>query len=173
SGRYTQEFYINMWTELQKVGVWEGEVVNRCKDGSLITEILRIQTIKDSKGIIQFYVASFVDISKHKALEKKLRALSEKDTLAECWNRRKFDLELREECRRVDHSPSQSQSCLAVLDIDHFKRINDSFGHDYGDRVIQKVAKTLQRESRENDLVARIGGEEFGIIFPKTTTEEA
>lgn len=59
-------------------GMWEGEVVNRRKDGSLITEILRIQTIKDSKGVIQFYVASFVDISKHKELEKRLRNLSEK-----------------------------------------------------------------------------------------------
>lgn len=173
SGRYNQEFYIKMWSIITKTGVWEGEVVNRRKDGSLITEILRIQTIKDSNDVIQFYVASFVDISKHKELENKLRNLSEKDALAGCWNRRKFDLELRDECSRVNRYPTREQSCLAILDIDHFKRINDRFGHDYGDRVIQTVAQVLQRECRETDFVARIGGEEFGVILPHTTTEEA
>ncbi|CAK1763567.1 sensor domain-containing diguanylate cyclase [Vibrio crassostreae] len=173
SGRYNQEFYIKMWSIITKTGVWEGEVVNRRKDGSLITEILRIQTIKDSKDVIQFYVASFVDISKHKELENKLRNLSEKDSLAGCWNRRKFDLELRDECSRVNRYPTREQSCLAILDIDYFKRINDRFGHDYGDRVIQTVAKVLQRECRETDFVARIGGEEFGVILPHTSTEEA
>ncbi|OBT30821.1 sensor domain-containing diguanylate cyclase [Vibrio splendidus] len=173
SGRYNQEFYIKMWSVIQKKGMWEGEVINRRKDGSLITEILRIQTIKDSKDVIQFYVASFVDISKHKELEKKLRNLSEKDALAGCWNRRKFDLELRDECSRVNRYPTREQSCLAILDIDYFKRINDRFGHDYGDRVIQTVAQVLQRECRETDFVARIGGEEFGVILPHTTTEGA
>ncbi|MEZ8818725.1 MULTISPECIES: GGDEF domain-containing protein [unclassified Vibrio] len=173
SGRYNEEFYIKMWSIITKTGVWEGEVVNRRKDGSLITEILRIQTIKDSKDVIQFYVASFVDISKHKELENKLRNLSEKDALAGCWNRRKFDLELRDECSRVNRYPTREHSCLAILDIDYFKRINDRFGHDYGDRVIQTVAEVLQRECRETDFVARIGGEEFGVILPHTTTEEA
>ncbi|CAK2640037.1 putative sensory box/GGDEF family protein [Vibrio crassostreae] len=173
SGRYNEEFYIKMWSIIKEKGMWEGEVVNRRKDGSLITEILRIQTIKDSKDVIQFYVASFVDISKHKELENKLRNLSEKDALAGCWNRRKFDLELRDECSRVNRYPTREQSCLAILDIDHFKRINDRFGHDYGDRVIQTVAQVLQRECRETDFVARIGGEEFGVILPHTTTEEA
>ncbi|MEZ9702187.1 diguanylate cyclase [Vibrio sp. 10N.261.46.E12] len=173
SGRYNQEFYIKMWSIIKQKGMWEGEVVNRRKDGSLITEILRIQTIKDSKGVIQFYVASFVDISKHKELENKLRNLSEKDALAGCWNRRKFDLELRDECSRVNRYPTREQSCLAILDIDHFKRINDRFGHDYGDRVIQTAAQVLQRECRETDFVARIGGEEFGVILPHTTTQEA
>jgi diguanylate cyclase (GGDEF)-like protein/PAS domain S-box-containing protein len=173
SGRYNQEFYIKMWSVIKKQGMWEGEVVNRRKDGSLITEILRIQTIKDAKGVIQFYVASFVDISKHKELENKLRNLSEKDALAGCWNRRKFDLELRDECSRINRYPTREHSCLAILDIDHFKRINDRFGHDYGDRVIQTVAQVLQRECRETDFVARIGGEEFGVILPHTTTEEA
>ncbi|WP_172379054.1 sensor domain-containing diguanylate cyclase [Vibrio sp. Vb339] len=173
SGRYNEEFYIKMWSIIKEKGMWEGEVVNRRKDGSLITEILRIQTIKDSKDVIQFYVASFVDISKHKELENKLRNLSEKDALAGCWNRRKFDLELRDECSRMNRYPTREQSCLAILDIDHFKRINDRFGHDYGDRVIQTVAQVLQRECRETDFVARIGGEEFGVILPHTTTEEA
>ncbi|EAQ55131.1 sensory box/GGDEF family protein [Vibrio sp. MED222] len=173
AGRYNEEFYIKMWSVIKETGMWEGEVVNRRKDGTFITEILRIQTIKDSKDVIQFYVASFVDISKRKELENKLRNLSEKDALSGCWNRRKFDLELRDECSRVSRYPTREQSCLAILDIDHFKRINDRFGHDYGDKAIQIVAQVLQRECRDTDFVARIGGEEFGVILPHTTPQEA
>ncbi|MFA0570806.1 sensor domain-containing diguanylate cyclase [Vibrio gallaecicus] len=173
SGKYNQEFYINMWAVIRDNGMWEGEVINKRKDGSLITEILRIQAIKDKLGVIQFYVASFVDISRHKELEKRLRDLSEKDALAGCWNRRKFDNELRDECLRTTRYPDKIESCLAILDIDHFKRINDMHGHDHGDEVIQTVAKVLQRECRETDFVARIGGEEFGIILPHTSTNEA
>ncbi|NOH99169.1 diguanylate cyclase [Vibrio sp. 99-70-13A1] len=173
SGKYNQEFYINMWAVIRDKDMWEGEVVNKRKDGSLITEILRIQAIKDKLGVIQFYVASFVDISRHKELEKRLRDLSEKDALAGCWNRRKFDIELRDECLRTTRYPDKIESCLAILDIDHFKRINDTHGHDYGDAVIQTVAKVLERECRETDFVARIGGEEFGIILPHTSTNEA
>lgn len=173
SGKNNQEFYMRMWAIINERGMWEGEVINRRKDGSLITEILRIQTIKDSNNVIQFYVASFVDISKRKELENKLRNLSEKDALAGCWNRRKFDEELRDECNRVARYPEFEQSCLAIVDIDHFKRINDQFGHDYGDKVIQVVAGVLQRECRETDFVARIGGEEFGIVLPHTKPNEA
>ncbi|MBW3696211.1 sensor domain-containing diguanylate cyclase [Vibrio sp. T187] len=173
SGRYNEEFYIQMWKVIQDKGIWEGEVVNKRKDGSLITEILRIQTIMDKEGVIQFYVASFVDISQRKELENRLRDLSEKDALAGCWNRRKFDNELRDHSTRCGRYPDKETSCLAILDIDHFKRINDKYGHDHGDKVIRTVAEVLQRESRETDFVARIGGEEFGLILPHTTTSEA
>ncbi|MCZ8499812.1 hypothetical protein O9929_25850 [Vibrio lentus] len=95
SGRYNQEsLHKDVGALLLRPEYGKAKLVNRRKDGSLITEILRIQTIKDSKDVIQFYVASFVELSKHKELENKLRNLSEKDSLAGCWNRRKFDLEL-------------------------------------------------------------------------------
>ncbi|MGF1755465.1 diguanylate cyclase [Vibrio makurazakiensis] len=173
SGRYNQEFYINMWKVIQEKGTWEGEVVNKRKDGSLITEILRIQTILDKNSTIQFYVASFVDISQRKELENRLRNLSERDTLAGCWNRRKFDQELKEQSNRSGRYQDKEQACLAIIDIDHFKRINDQHGHDYGDKVIKTVAEVMQKECRDTDFVARIGGEEFGLILPHTTIKEA
>ncbi|MGD8110305.1 sensor domain-containing diguanylate cyclase [Vibrio sp. TRT 17S01] len=173
SGKHHQEFYIKLWKELELKGLWEGEVVNRRKDGSLITEILRIQTVKDTFGTIQFYVASFVDISHRKELEIRLKELSEKDSLTSLWNRRKFDNTLVNDCAKVKRYHSEVQMCLSVIDIDLFKRINDELGHDEGDRVIQFVANTLQKSFRETDFVSRIGGEEFAIIMPHTNINEA
>lgn len=173
SGLHKTEFYLNMWRALQDVGVWEGEVINKRKDGQSITEILRIQSIRDEKNVIQFYVASFVDISHRKALENRLRELSEKDSLTDLWNRRKFDQTIHLECAKARRYPSLVQSCFAIVDIDHFKRINDRLGHDEGDQVLRSVSVAIQSQLRESDFVARIGGEEFAVIFPHTNIEEA
>lgn len=173
SGKHNQEFYLNMWKSLQEDGNWEGEVINLHKEGHEITEILRIQTILDDNDVIQFYVASFVDISKRKELENLLRDQSEKDGLTGIWNRRKFDQEFLSECARVKRYPKQEQSCLAIVDIDHFKRVNDRFGHARGDETIRNVAQCLRNELRESDFISRIGGEEFAIIMPHTPIAEA
>lgn len=173
SGLHRTEFYMQMWKVLQDNGVWEGEVINKRKDGESITEILRIQSIRDENDVIQFYVASFVDISHRKALENRLRELSEKDALTDLWNRRKFDQAIHLECAKIRRYPDIAQACLAIVDIDHFKKINDKLGHSEGDHVLRSVAKGIQEQLRESDFVARIGGEEFAIIFPHTSVEEA
>lgn len=173
SGKHQQEFYMNMWKVLETKGLWEGEVVNKRRDGSLITEILRIQTVKDRYGIIQFYVASFVDISHRKELENRLRELSEKDAMTSLWNRRKFDSEMQTQVQRTKRYKKNEVTALALLDIDHFKRINDTYGHDRGDQVIKSVAQSLTHHLRETDIIARIGGEEFAIIMPHTSLREA
>ncbi|ENM5833169.1 sensor domain-containing diguanylate cyclase [Vibrio metoecus] len=173
SGLHRTEFYMQMWKALQDNGVWEGEVINKRKDGESITEILRIQSIRDENDVIQFYVASFVDISHRKALENRLRELSEKDALTDLWNRRKFDQAIHLECAKIRRYPDIAQACLAIVDIDHFKKINDKLGHSEGDHVLRSVAKGIQEQLRESDFVARIGGEEFAIIFPHTSVEEA
>lgn len=173
SGKHKQEFYMEMWAILEKKGLWEGEVVNKRRDGSLITEILRIQTIKDRSGVIQYYVASFVDISHLKQLENQLRELSEKDPLTSLWNRRKFDKEMQNQSSRIKRYSATEVATLALIDIDHFKRINDKYGHDQGDEVIKQVAHSLGSHLRETDVLARIGGEEFAIIMPHTVLKEA
>ncbi|MCG9580696.1 diguanylate cyclase [Vibrio tubiashii] len=173
SGKHLQEFYMNMWKILEEKGLWEGEVVNKRRDGSLITEILRIQTVKDRFGVIQFYVASFVDISHRKELEDRLRELSEKDPMTSLWNRRKFDKEMQNQAMRTKRYSDNESATLALIDIDHFKRVNDNYGHDRGDEVIKDVAGCLTHHLRETDVIARIGGEEFAIIMPHTDLREA
>ncbi|MCK6263615.1 sensor domain-containing diguanylate cyclase [Vibrio sp. ZSDE26] len=173
SGKHQQQFYIKMWRLLLEQGFWEGEVVNRRKDGSLLTEILRIQTVTDHKGKVVYYVGSFVDITQRKELENRLRVLSEKDALSGLWNRRKFDKQMRRETRRSRRYPTKYKSCLAIIDIDNFKRINDQLGHDEGDRVIKSVSNIILEQIRETDFLARIGGEEFGLIMPHTDLNEA
>ncbi len=173
SGVHSDVFYAEMWQTIQKKQCWEGEVVNKRKDGTLITEILRIQAIMGKNGKVQYFIASFVDITARKELENCLRELSEKDMLTQCWNRRKFEAEFSKLTNKKRLTPKVKVSCLAIIDIDYFKRINDQYGHDVGDKVIKNVARILQTESRSIDFVARIGGEEFAILLPNTSLKEA
>lgn len=173
SGVHSDKFYAEMWQTIQENQSWEGEVVNKRKDGTLITEILRIQAIMGKNGKVQYFIASFVDITARKELENCLRELSEKDMLTQCWNRRKFEAEFSTLTNKKRLTPKVKVSCLAIIDIDYFKRINDQYGHDVGDKVIKNVARILQTESRSIDFVARIGGEEFAILLPNTSLKEA
>lgn len=173
SKQHSHDFYESMWDYLNTNKVWEGEIINRKKDGTICTLILRIQPILDDDYTIQYYVGSFVDITNRKALEMKLRTLSEKDALTNLWNRRKFDRLLHDEVLLVCRYPEQSSSCLAIFDIDNFKTINDTLGHDRGDLVLKQVASILNNKSRITDSVARIGGEEFAIILPHTDIDKA
>ncbi|OCH15527.1 diguanylate cyclase [Aliivibrio sp. 1S128] len=173
SGLHKKSFYSLMWKTIQSKGLWEGEITNKRKDGTLLTEILRIQAICNYDGKMEYFIASFVDITARKELENRLRDLSEKDALTQCWNRRKFESEFSAIVNQEQLNEEVSTSCLAIVDIDYFKRVNDKYGHDVGDKVITQVGHILNSESREFDFVARIGGEEFAIILPNTTLKEA
>ncbi|WP_164684155.1 sensor domain-containing diguanylate cyclase [Vibrio maerlii] len=173
SGKHNQEFYMMMWKSLREDGFWEGEITNKTKNGALIDQLLRLQTITDKQGDIQFYVASFVDITARKKLENRLRDLSERDPLTNSWNRRKFDQELNILTSKYNRYPDKEHTCLAIVDIDYFKRINDELGHDVGDSVIKSVSRTLELGCRETDFIARVGGEEFAILLPHTPLREA
>ncbi|XAG07513.1 diguanylate cyclase [Vibrio metschnikovii] len=138
----------------------------------MLTTLMCIQGIIES-GRVSYYITSIVDITERKQLENKLRELSEKDSLTQLWNRRKFELELTHQVERIQAEGDAYPVCLVLLDIDFFKRVNDEQGHDQGDRVIIDVARLLTQHLRSYDFIARIGGEEFAVIMPSTRIEQA
>lgn len=150
---------------------WEGEV-DIFSDSTPITAIMRIQAITNS-GQDSYYITSLVDITERKELENKLRELSEKDSLTPLWNRRKFEQELQTQTSLIRRYHDKHRVCLALIDIDHFKRVNDEFGHDRGDEVIIQVGHRLAASLRNSDFVARIGGEEFAVLMPHTHISDA
>jgi diguanylate cyclase (GGDEF)-like protein/PAS domain S-box-containing protein len=152
---------------LKKHGVWQGELMAVCANGNLIHT-----QVREQRGVMEknyrFNIVSLIDISSQKALEEKLLYLSEHDGLTDIWNRRKFDNELHKYASLKMRYPTKEPAALAIIDIDHFKAINDQFGHDAGDNVIKKVAKYFVDNLRVTDFVARVGGEEFAVIMPHT-----
>lgn len=158
---------------IKKEHFWEGELILRGNQHKEVITITRVQALLDDQGKVVNYIVSIVDISERKELEERLRYLSERDELSQLWNRRKFEQELRNEAMLLERYPENHKSCLALLDIDFFKRINDEQGHDEGDRVIRNVAHHLAEGTRKTDVTARIGGEEFAIIMKHTSLEDA
>ncbi|CAH6796161.1 Diguanylate cyclase [Vibrio chagasii] len=163
----------SIWRHLDNEEVWEGEVLCKNKLRIPFTAIMRVHAVKNSSGKVSYYITSLVDISVRKELEVRLRFLSERDALSNLWNRRKFEEQLAYYSRLVERYPNEATTCLALVDIDNFKRINDELGHDEGDRVIARVAKLLQDSLRSTDFVARVGGEEFALLMPHTSLSEA
>lgn len=164
---------VQNWKQVEELGVWQGEIEALNKYEKKLSLLVRIQVVKNKRKDIQYYILSYIDITQRKLLEKELRYLSEKDSLSDCWNRRKFEFELENQTLLTNRYYPVHQCCLAILDIDWFKRINDTKGHDVGDKVICLVADILQQGSRDTDFVARIGGEEFAIIMPHTELKDA
>ncbi|WP_282477028.1 diguanylate cyclase [Vibrio sp. ABG19] len=165
-------FIVRIMERIEQEKLWQGEVEFVTPEQRHLTTIMRIQAISEA-GRISYYITSLVDISEHKALENKLRELSEKDSLTHLWNRRKFEQELQAQTQLVARYPDSHDACLVLIDIDFFKRINDEQGHDAGDRVIAQVADLLVSQLRTTDFISRIGGEEFAVIMPHTAIDEA
>lgn len=163
----------SIWQHLEQEEVWEGEVLCKNKLRIPFTAIMRVHAVKNNSGKVSYYITSLVDISVRKELEVRLRFLSERDALSNLWNRRKFEEQLAYYSRLVERYPNEATTCLALVDIDNFKRINDELGHDEGDRVIARVAGLLQDSLRSTDFVARVGGEEFALLMPHTSLPEA
>lgn len=164
SGNHDEYFYQEMWARLQKTGQWQGEVWNRRKDGVLFPEWLSLSMVKEG-GQIKNYIATLSDISQRKANEKRLRYLAEYDSLTDLPNRRL----LADRVEQAVHLARHNQTYLALLfvDLDRFKNVNDSLGHEVGDRLLCAVAKRLSELVPEGVTVSRVGGDEFVLLIPE------
>ena len=163
SGRHRREFYQEMWEALVVDGFWEGEIWNRRKNGEIYPEFLCIAATRDERGAVTHYIATFRDVSTRKAREDRLQHLSQHDLLTDLPNRAL----LRDRLEHAIGGARRSDRQFAVLfvDLDKFKAVNDSAGHQGGDQVLQEAALRLTHVVREVDTVARIGGDEFAILM--------
>lgn len=165
SGRQSAEFYIDMWTSIHATGAWEGEIWNRRKNGEVYPEWLSIYAVKNEHGQITNYVGVFTDITERKQTEEHLKYLALYDTLTGLPNRLHFNEKLSEAIKAAEQSDRFFIVAVIFLDLDRFKLINDTLGHTVGDRVLKQVAQRLQGCVDENDLVARLAGDEFTIML--------
>ncbi len=163
SGRQDKAFYRAMWNDLNSTGSWQGELWDKRKNGEIYPKSLIINTIKDDKGKVHRYVALFSDITKKKESEELIWKQANFDMLTGLPNRRMFRDRLDHEIKKAHRSGVQL--ALMLLDLDHFKEINDTLGHDMGDILLNETAARLSSCVRESDTVARMGGDEFIIIL--------
>lgn len=163
SGRHGAEFYDALWRQLRAHRHWQGEVWNRRKDGHVYPEWLSITAVTDEDGAVINYVAVFTDITQKKLADETIHNLAFYDALTELPNRRLT----RDRLDQLRSSGSMPQHAAAVLfiDLDNFKELNDSRGHDVGDALLIEVAKRLRACVRVHDTVGRQGGDEFVVIL--------
>lgn len=163
SGRQDTAFYTDLWQRLQGSGQWQGEVWNRRKNGEIYPEWLSISVIRDHNQQPTHYVGVFSDISSIKASQEKLDFLAHHDPLTGLANRLLFTEQVEQTIRKAIRD--NGRFALLFIDLDHFKHVNDSLGHEVGDRFLQAVAARLQGQLRDSDTIARLGGDEFTLII--------
>ncbi|MBI5861360.1 MAG: diguanylate cyclase [Rhodocyclales bacterium] len=163
SDRHPAAFYEDIWAQVVALGQWQGEVWSRRKNGEIYPQRLSISQIKDPAGHVSHFVSVSNDISEYKQYETRLEFLAHHDTLTQLANRGQFEARLREAVARA--SRYGTKGGVMFVDLDHFKAVNDSFGHATGDQLLRAAAARIRQCVRENDTVARLGGDEFAILL--------
>ena len=161
--RHNPDFYTAMWETIHKTGAWQDEIRSRRKNGEVYPAWLSISAVKGVYGEVTHYVNMITDITQRKATEEEIQYLALYDPLTRLPNRRLL-------LDRLKHALAASgrtgrMGALFFIDLDNFKTINDTLGHDKGDLLLQQVAKRLQNCTREGDTVVRVGGDEFAVVL--------
>jgi diguanylate cyclase (GGDEF)-like protein/PAS domain S-box-containing protein len=169
SGHHPPEFYQTMWQSLQEKGRWQGEIWNRKKNGQSYPQWQTITAVKNETGHISHYIACFQDISERKRAEEEIRQLAYYDELTGLPNRRMFYQRLQQAVAASKRS--LNHGALIFIDLDHFKDVNDSLGHLFGDKLLQEVGFRLSELVRTEDTLARLGGDEFVIMLENLDTD--
>jgi diguanylate cyclase (GGDEF)-like protein/PAS domain S-box-containing protein len=171
SAKSTNSFYQTMWSQIEKEGHWQGEIWDKRKDGTTYPKWMSISTIRDKvSGDVTNYMAIFSDISEQKKIEKKIRHIAYHDSLTGLANKALLETKLISAIEDAEHE--NNQIALMQLDLDDFKKINESLGHYVGDELLKAVADVITSCLRTTDLVARLGGDEFIVMLDKVRTIE-
>ncbi|PKO33697.1 MAG: hypothetical protein CVU34_12155 [Betaproteobacteria bacterium HGW-Betaproteobacteria-7] len=163
SGRQDDDFYLEMWQTIERDGSWQGEVWNRRKNGEVYPEWLTVSAVKNAAGETTHYVGTHTDITVRKVAEDEINSLAFYDPLTRLPNRRLLHDRLQQ--AQVAATRTGHFAALMFIDLDNFKTLNDTLGHDQGDLLLQEAARRLTACIREGDTVARLGGDEFVVIL--------
>jgi diguanylate cyclase (GGDEF)-like protein/PAS domain S-box-containing protein len=170
SGKQGAEFYAAMWKALAEQGHWQGEVWNRKKDGEIYAELLTISALRDGNSNILHYIGLFSDITQSKYQQQTLEMMAHYDVLTKLPNRALFADRFVQAIARSKRDDLLLAVCY--LDLDGFKLVNDSLGHDAGDQLLVEVAERIKSSLREEDTVSRLGGDEFALLIGGIETFE-
>ena len=170
SGRQDEDFYERMWSSLKRNHYWQGEIWNKRKNGKIYAEWLTISAVLAPDGRITHYVASFSDITKDSEAEAEIHRLAYYDPLTQLPNRRLLTDRLGQALAASRRSGRYG--ALLFLDLDNFKTLNDTRGHDVGDLLLVEIAQRLHDNVREGDTVGRLGGDEF-VVMLENLSEDA
>jgi len=163
SGRHDAAFYAAMWETVHRTGTWQGEIWDRRKNGEVYPKWLTISAVKGVDGVVTHYVGSHIDITERKAAEEKIQYLAFYDPLTRLPNRRLLIDRLQQAF--ASSARSGREGALLLIDLDDFKILNDTLGHQIGDLLLQQVAQRLESCVRDGDTVARLGGDEFVVML--------
>ena len=171
SNKHPKSFYKNLWATILSKKTYKNTLINRKKDGTLYYENITITPILNEKSEIINFVATSQDISSKIAIENELKRLANNDNLTGLYNRHNADREL--EKKIANFKRYREDFVLIMMDIDYFKNVNDTYGHDIGDYVLKELSNIIADEIRELDHFSRWGGEEFMLILPHIQKEQA
>ncbi len=171
SGRHDEAFYARLWQELEERGHWQGEIWNLDNQGNIFPVWESITAVTDDSGELVNYVAMFHNISERKSRELELNRQALHDHLTGTGNRRAFDHDMARCLRAAGRDGSEVS--VVLFDVDHFKRVNDTHGHERGDKILRQLAQRVSAWLRASDSLYRWGGEEFCLLLPATDLEGA
>lgn len=165
SGRHSKSFYKKMWDSIKQQGWWAGEIWNKRKNSQIYPQWLQINRLQDPISKKSYYVSVFSDITERKRSQEKLDNLAHYDPLTGLMNRHFMSISLQSLLERANEN--SGKIALLFMDLDHFKQVNDQYGHHEGDLILQEVSQRILACVRQNDIVSRIGGDEFVIILSR------
>lgn len=172
SGKHSLAFYQAMWQSVLDTGTWQGEIWNRRKNGDTYPQFLTISVVYDHQHQPTHYLGVFSDITARKQAEEEVQQLAFYDSLTGTANRFLLRERIEQTIRQALRAPETIFSVL-FIDLDHFKEVNDVFGHDVGDALLKQVTERIQKHIREQDTLSRFGGDEFVLFLNTITPEQA
>jgi len=170
SGRQTKEFYKNFYETLYSQDRWRGEIWNKRKNGEIFPQWSTISVLRNEKGEVTHHIAVYLDITERKKEEERIQYLANYDVLTGLPNRYLLGDRLEQALNLAQRH--QTKLAVMFIDIDHFKNVNDSLGHDIGDELLKTVAQRLKACLRRSDTIARQGGDEFIALLGDLNSED-